>query len=50
MKITVVRHHVFSISAKTGVGIDKLLEILALETQILELKANPEGMAPRSCY
>jgi translation initiation factor IF-2 len=34
-----------SISAKTGVGVDKLLEILALETQILELKANPEGMA-----
>jgi translation initiation factor IF-2 len=34
-----------SISAKTGAGVDKLLEMLALETQILELKANPEGMA-----
>jgi translation initiation factor IF-2 len=33
------------ISAKTGKGIDKLLEMLALETQILELKANAEGMA-----
>ena len=33
------------ISAKTGQGVDKLLEMLALETQILELKANPEGMA-----
>jgi translation initiation factor IF-2 len=34
-----------SISAKTGKGVDKLLEMLALETQILELKANPDGMA-----
>jgi translation initiation factor IF-2 len=34
-----------SISAKSGMGVDKLLEILALETQILEIKANPEGMA-----
>jgi translation initiation factor IF-2 len=33
------------ISAKTGKGVDKLLEMLALETQILELKANAEGMA-----
>ena len=33
------------ISAKTGQGVDKLLEMLALETQLLELKANPEGMA-----
>ncbi len=33
------------ISAKTGKGVDRLLEMLALETQILELKANPEGMA-----
>jgi translation initiation factor IF-2 len=33
------------ISAKSGKGVDKLLEMLALETQILELKANPEGMA-----
>ncbi|MBD3391931.1 MAG: translation initiation factor IF-2 [Chitinivibrionales bacterium] len=33
------------ISAKTGEGVDKLLEILALETEILELKATPEGRA-----
>ncbi len=33
------------ISAKTGKGIDKLLEILTLETDILELKASPEGKA-----
>ncbi len=33
------------ISSKTGAGIDKLLEVLALETEILELKANPEGKA-----
>ena len=33
------------ISAKTGEGIDKLLEILALETEILELKAAKEGNA-----
>jgi len=33
------------VSAKTGFGIDKLLEILALETDILELKANAEGKA-----
>jgi translation initiation factor IF-2 len=33
------------ISAKTGKGVDKLLEILSLETQIMDLKANPEGRA-----
>jgi translation initiation factor IF-2 len=33
------------ISAKTGQGIDRLLEILALETEIMELKANPTGFA-----
>ena len=33
------------ISAKTGKGIDKLLEVLTLETEIMELKANPEGYA-----
>ncbi|MCL2218937.1 MAG: translation initiation factor IF-2 [Chitinispirillia bacterium] len=33
------------ISAKTGHGIDKLLETLALETEILELKATSEGKA-----
>jgi translation initiation factor IF-2 len=33
------------ISAKTGKGIDRLLEILSLETQIMELTANPDGRA-----
>lgn len=32
------------ISAKTGEGIDDLLELLALETDILELKANPDTL------
>lgn len=30
------------ISAKTGIGIDKLLEKILLEAEILDLKANPE--------
>jgi len=30
-----------SVSAKNGTGIDELLELLALETEVLELKANP---------
>jgi len=33
------------ISARTGKNIDRLLEMLALETEMLELKANPEGKA-----
>ncbi len=33
------------ISAKTGEGVDKLLELLALETEILELKAASKGLA-----
>ena len=33
------------VSAKTGEGIDKLLEMLTLETEILELKAPFEGKA-----
>ncbi len=33
------------ISAKTGLGMDKLLETLALESEILELKANPNRPA-----
>lgn len=33
------------ISAKTGEGVNKLLETLALETEILELKASKEGKA-----
>ena len=33
------------ISARSGAGIDKLLETLALETEILELKGDPTGTA-----
>jgi translation initiation factor IF-2 len=33
------------VSAKTGQGLDKLLEMLLLEAEILELKANPERLA-----
>jgi len=33
------------VSAKTGEGIDHLLEIILLEAEILELKANPTGHA-----
>ena len=33
------------LSAKTGAGIDDLLELLALETEILELQAPKEGIA-----
>ena len=33
------------VSAKTGEGIDKLLEMLLLEAEILELKANPDRLA-----
>jgi len=33
------------VSAKTKVGIDKLLEMLALQTELLELKANPKKAA-----
>jgi translation initiation factor IF-2 len=33
------------VSAKSGMGMDKLLETLALESEILELKANPERYA-----
>jgi len=33
------------ISARSGKGVDRLLEILSLETDLLELKANAEGMA-----
>ncbi len=31
-----------NVSAKTGQGLDDLLEMLALQTEILELRANPE--------
>ncbi len=33
------------ISAKTGEGVSDLLELLALETEVLELKANPDAPA-----
>ncbi len=33
------------VSAKTGKGIDDLLEMLALESDLLELRANPSGSA-----
>jgi translation initiation factor IF-2 len=33
------------ISVKTGEGIEKLLEVLALESEVLELRANPEASA-----
>ncbi|MBL1352100.1 MAG: translation initiation factor IF-2 [Zetaproteobacteria bacterium] len=32
------------VSAHTGQGLDDLLEMLALQTEILELRANPEGV------
>ena len=36
------------VSAKTGVGLDKLLEAIVLQSEILELKANPDGRAEGS--
>src|SRR5262249_55572330 len=33
------------VSAKTGAGVDHLLEMIALQSEILELKANPTGPA-----
>ena len=33
------------VSARTGQGMERLLEVLALETDVLELKANPEARA-----
>lgn len=39
---------VLPISAKTGVGVDKLLEMVALQAELLELKADPE--LPSSGY
>lgn len=33
------------VSAKKGTNIDKLLEMLSLETELLELKANPDRLA-----
>ncbi len=36
---------VAEISAKTGEGIDRLLDLLLLESEMLELKANPDTLA-----
>jgi len=33
------------VSARTGQGMERLLEILALETEVLDLKANPDARA-----
>lgn len=33
------------VSAKTRMGIDKLLELILLQAEVLELKANPRGLA-----
>ena len=35
------------VSAKTGQGIDELLEMIILEAQMLELKADPSAPASR---
>src|SRR3989338_86859 len=34
-----------NVSAKTGDGVDNLLEMLLLESELLELKANPKALA-----
>ncbi|MBE3606201.1 translation initiation factor IF-2 [Campylobacter sp. RM13119] len=39
------QHEFVPISAKTGMGIDDLLEIVLLQAEILELKANPKANA-----
>lgn len=36
---------VAEISAKTGAGVDRLLDLLLLESEMLELKANPDTLA-----
>ncbi|MDP3981192.1 MAG: translation initiation factor IF-2 [Chlamydiota bacterium] len=36
---------VCSVSAKTGDGVDHLLDMILLQAEIMELKANPEGKA-----
>jgi len=35
------KYQCVEISAKTGIGVDKLLEMILLEAELLELKANP---------
>ena len=44
-KTTAARCPASRLSARTGKNVDRLLEMLALEAEILELKAVPEGMA-----
>ena len=39
------KYQSIELSAKTGEGVGELLELLALETEVLELKANPEADA-----
>lgn len=39
------KYQAVEISAKTGEGIDKLLESILVEAEILELKANPDRLA-----
>lgn len=39
------KYQCIEVSAKTGTGVDSLLEAILLEAEILELKANPEGKA-----
>lgn len=39
------KYQCIEISAKTGVGIDKLLESIIIESEMLELKANPTRLA-----
>ena len=39
------QHEFVPISAKTGAGIDELLEIVLLQAEILDLKANPNASA-----
>lgn len=39
------KHQSVDISAKAGTGVDKLLEMILLEADILELKANPDRKA-----
>ena len=38
-------HIMCEVSAKTGDGLDNLLEMILLQSEVLELKANPEGKA-----
>ncbi len=36
---------IIEVSAKTGAGIDKLLEMIALQAEVMELNANPKRLA-----